>query len=418
MLMLFRQESIDHRRRRLFGEVVLSQPVRHGLLTLFLGGTIAVALAWMAAGTFSWTQSSPGFVVPAAGMAQVHAARGGTVERVLVREGERVAAGQPLLRISLDVSGAGGSIPARLRQEMEGRLAELDLQERTAGERQAQDRRRIEDRLAGIGAELARLDERLAGERELQRMADEEERRWAALAAAGNATRTDHARRRQQALGQANVVAELERQRAARETDRRDAENTLAALPLQLEERLSQLRAVRADLAKALTELELSAGYVLTAPISGRIAALQATEGQAAAPALSLVAIVPDGEAGTGAVEAHLLVPSRSAGLVTPGQTVRLRVDAFPYQRFGFVEGRVAQVSRTAYRPGELLAPVPFSEPVYRVVVALDRGTVEAYGKRRDLMPGMTLSADIIVDRRSFLDWLLDPLRAARLRTS
>jgi membrane fusion protein len=74
-------------------------------------------------------------------------------------------------------------------------------------------------------------------------------------------------------------------------------------------------------------------------------------------------------------------------------------------------------VPSAAYRPGDFIAPIPFEEPVYRVVVDPARRTVEGYGERRDLVSGMTLTADVVIERRTFLDAILDPLRAARLRT-
>jgi len=63
-------------------------------------------------------------------------------------------------------------------------------------------------------------------------------------------------------------------------------------------------------------------------------------------------------------------------------------------------------------RPGELLAPIDFKDTVYRVVVTLDRTSVTAYGEQRALTPGMTLTADVVTDRRHFIDWVLDPLKA------
>ena len=56
------------------------------------------------------------------------------------------------------------------------------------------------------------------------------------------------------------------------------------------------------------------------------------------------------------------------------------------------------------------------TEPSYRVTVDLERQTVTAYGSEVPLRPEMTLKANIIVDRRSLLEWLFDPLLSARGR--
>ena len=95
---------------------------------------------------------------------------------------------------------------------------------------------------------------------------------------------------------------------------------------------------------------------------------------------------------------------------------MRLRIDAFPYQRFGSVRGHVQQVSTASYKPSELLAPIQFQDTVYRVVIALERTSITAYEEERPLTPGMTLTGDVITDRRNFIDWVLDPIRAVRAR--
>jgi len=113
----------------------------------------------------------------------------------------------------------------------------------------------------------------------------------------------------------------------------------------------------------------------------------------------------------------HPSLPTRigpAIGFVKPGQHVRLRFDAFPYQRFGAYGGTIAQVANSMARPGELLTPVTLKEPAYRIKVALDRQTIDAFGREVPLEPDMTVHADIVLDQRSMLQWLLEPLLAAR----
>lgn len=97
------------------------------------------------------------------------------------------------------------------------------------------------------------------------------------------------------------------------------------------------------------------------------------------------------------------------------GQEVRVLYDAFPYQHFGTYRGRVTGVARTMLSGTDLAGPVALKEPAYKVVVMLDRQDVDAYGAPVPLQPDMLLKADIMLDRRSLLTWLLDPLLSARV---
>jgi membrane fusion protein len=76
----------------------------------------------------------------------------------------------------------------------------------------------------------------------------------------------------------------------------------------------------------------------------------------------------------------------------------------------------VRTISSTVLRPDQIVATIHVEEPVYRVVVALDQDAINAYGQRYRIRSGMALSADIVLDRRSFAQWLLDPIKALRGR--
>ena len=90
--------------------------------------------------------------------------------------------------------------------------------------------------------------------------------------------------------------------------------------------------------------------------------------------------------------------------------------DAFPAERFGSFRGTIVQISRTILAPKEVDAAVEIREPVYSMRVALAQQAVTAFGESVPLQPGMTLRANIVLDRRTFFDWLLEPINAVRER--
>jgi hypothetical protein len=59
--------------------------------------------------------------------------------------------------------------------------------------------------------------------------------------------------------------------------------------------------------------------------------------------------------------------------------------------------------------------PIKLSEPAYRVIAALERPDIDAYGKKVLLQPDMLLKADIILERRSLMSWLTNPLVSVRM---
>ena len=151
--------------------------------------------------------------------------------------------------------------------------------------------------------------------------------------------------------------------------------------------------------------------YVIRAPTAGRVTTVQAAVGEAADPRQLQLEIIPR----QAKLEAALLFPTRAFGFVHPGQEVRILYDAFPYQKFGAYRGHITSVSRAIVTGAEMSGPLALKEPVYRVTAALEREDIDAYGQKIALQPHMLLKADVLLEKRSLMSWLLDPLLSTRM---
>jgi membrane fusion protein len=118
---------------------------------------------------------------------------------------------------------------------------------------------------------------------------------------------------------------------------------------------------------------------------------------------------------------------ARAAGFIEPGQPVKLRYAAYPYQKFGQHQGTVISVDKTPYAPQELPPQVIAAlqsasqatpEATYRITVQLEQQTIDAYGKPQTLKPGMLVEADIIQRTQRIYEWMLDPLMGFAKRAS
>jgi membrane fusion protein len=128
---LFRPAVIEAQRRRVYGDVTLHQPARLAAFTIVAVISVSIGTAFLALGQFARKETVAGWVAPEAGLSAVYAPRGGVADSVLVRQGDVVAAGQPLLRLALDVSGGDGAVVPLQRAQARARLTELDLQSAT-----------------------------------------------------------------------------------------------------------------------------------------------------------------------------------------------------------------------------------------------------------------------------------------------
>jgi len=214
-------------------------------------------------------------------------------------------------------------------------------------------------------------------------------------------------------MEQESKLHDLERTQMVSRRDRLSLQGELDEIPFQSRADLANADRDIAQVEQDLAEAEARREIVVSAPEAGTVTSVQAERGVRAEPGVPLLSIVPAGSQ----LEADLFSPSRSIGFLKPGQRVLLRYEAYPYQKFGHYEGRVATISRSALNPGELPPQVAgltsligSNEPVYRITVKLQRQSVNVYGKPVALQPGMQLEADVLIENRKLIEWVLDPL--------
>lgn len=411
---LFRKEAIGHSLRRLDGAVLLGSSLSWALLSYGLAAVVIFVLLFASLATYARTESVSGWLVPHAGIIRLAARSGGVLEGVTVREGDLVDAGRPLarIRVSMDTSnGDSGQIleesaRAQLRAADLGAKAQIDklLSDRTQLIRQRIVLKARRDEVADVVNILT--SKRGLAESNLARAQTLKSTGYLsqqALDAASNALLTA---RHDVAAAKGDLLA-VDEQLA-------QVASQIAALPIMIAQANSSASADQAALGQKLEQITASNAYTLTSPIRGKVMALPVEIGQAVAAGSSILVLAPRDSP----LEAELLVPSRAAGFIKVGQAVALQYQAFPFQKFGSAEGRVVSVSRTVLAPSDLSLPgLQLQEPVFRVRVALARDYVSAYGQRTPLQPGMLLNADIVIDRRSLLEWLFDPIYAVSKRT-
>jgi len=123
-------------------------------------------------------------------------------------------------------------------------------------------------------------------------------------------------------------------------------------------------------------------------------------------------------------LEIEAMVSNRDIGFVRPGQRVAIKVDTFPFTRYGLLDGRVLSVSQDAIvrdKPQEATAnkaagaETSTSEPkgqelVYAARIALDRTRMQIDGNVVNLSPGMAVTVEVKTGSRTVISYLLSPL--------
>jgi membrane fusion protein len=410
---LFRQEAIDFlQQRNSWGEVVSLQPVSSTILGWTLAGLVAVSLCFLSIAQYARKETVSGYLTPTVGTAKIFVPQQGFIKDIKVKEGQEVAEGDPLLTVVTSQITANGddvnsTVLAVLAQQRNVVERQIAAEER----RTASERERLASTIKGIEGEIDQLEDQRNIQNERLKLSESFVATGAKLVASGALAAIELKRREQGALEQKQNVVTLDQQITARRTQLNDARHSLEQLPAVVAERVRVLRNDLSSIEQRVAEVNGRQAYVIKAPTSGRVSTLQATVGQIADPKHMQLEIIPvDAQ-----LQAELFFPTRAFGFVRPGQQVRLLYDAFPYQKFGTYRGSVTELSRAILSGNETTGPITLKEPAYRVTVALERPDIDAYGRKMPLQPDMLLKADVILEQRSLLRWLLDPVLSARM---
>ncbi|WP_036774520.1 HlyD family type I secretion periplasmic adaptor subunit [Photorhabdus australis] len=228
-----------------------------------------------------------------------------------------------------------------------------------------------------------------------------------------------------QTLSEKQVISKveyLEQEKEFLETARLIAQqsaelNVLQSQYINLEERLNSLKTQKerewfdkrkqAEVQLVVLEQELSKAHareqleIIRSPVTGTVQQLSVhTLGAVLQSAQNLMVIVPDDNVQLAEVQ----ILNKDAGFVHPGQQVTVKVDAFPYTRYGTIDGELLNISRDSTTDEQLGLVFPAQVSLKSNHIAIDNTNVE-------ITPGMSIVAEIKTDQRRVIDYLLSPIR-------
>ncbi len=415
---MFRTEVLDAQKNRLEGDVILVSPFTWfgltGLYVLLVFG----ALIYLAFGSYARTETVPGRIYPSTGVVAITPRTPGMVTHVAVRDGQQVRAGDLLAAVKVEQNSvAGHSAEERALQAVEGQITAYEQQNQFLRESLAAEIAGLQAQITGADAELVSFAEQIRAQTNIVELQRRENSEVQTLLETGAISRRELQRREETLISREQQLSSLIQQQAQVSSRREQAIRQIAERQASSLLQSSRIEVEVANLERSKAELEGRRSYTLTAPLDGRITALTARVGDSLDGARSLMSLIPTG----GKLQVELHVPSSAIGFMREGQEVRLRLDAFPYQRFGTVTSHIQRIAEAptieVQAPAGMAAQGMTSGPMYLVIATLDEDFLLAFGREMRFQPGMTLQATIITERRSLFEWLFEPVLAVQYRS-
>lgn len=365
-------------------------------------------------GSYTKRSTISGQLVPVGGQVKVYVPQAGIVFEKFVHEGQRVKRGEPLLTISSERYGSDAEpVQAGISRQLEHRRDSLRGELEKVLRLQLDERDSLSNKVASLQRELAILAQQTDSQRRLVALSSDATQRYQGLMDKGYISVDQLQQRQAELLGQRQALQGLERERATLQQQLTERRNELAGLDARQANQQADIQRQLSALEQNLAESEAKRTLLVTAPETGIATAVLADIGQTVDSSRPLLSIVP----ADAPLQAELYAPSKSIGFIKPGDSVLIRYQAYPYQKFGQYRGQVRSISQTSVSPAELTSMVggvpglgKDGEPLYRLQVSLDKQAVMAYGQSHPLQSGMLLDADVLQDTRRLYEWVLEPL--------
>ncbi|RMG31030.1 MAG: HlyD family type I secretion periplasmic adaptor subunit [Gammaproteobacteria bacterium] len=401
------------------------------LWTLLL--LVVCALCWSILGRVDIVTVAPGRVIPGGHARKVQAPTLGVVRALRVREGQPVTQGQLLVVLDPTEDDAELHRLRILHARAAARVERLDAllervrrgtpekrvgiptadgRERRLLESEWQARqhrlRALQREIESTRAERAAVQEEIAKREELLPLLEQRLRGYEAMAKSGYAARNRWLELKQQWIGMRHDLAVYRERRKKLDAAIEAARARWEAARVEFEEEVlkrrldaeTRMKALAQEMAKVRAKRRRQR---LRAPVDGIVQELAVhTLGAVVSPGQVLMKIVP----GTGDVEVEAWIRNQDIGFVHAGQRVRVKVETYPYIRYGLLEGRLVGVSADAISDERRGLR-------YSARIRLDRNALRVDGRPAPLRPGMRVTAEILTGKRRLIEYLLDPIEVA-----
>jgi hemolysin D len=408
------------------------------ICTLFL-----VALVWSILGKIDIVAVASGRIVVSERTKTLQPLEASVVKRVLVKDGEQVKAGQVLVELdATNASADQASVQEQLASAISeqwrtqalmlalqaGRAPVLPAQGEDAGDgwREGQplhiqaraqlqaEHQDIAAKLAKLGAEQARKQAEMATVRQTIAklhatlpMAQQREADFKRLADQGFMSSHAGQDRTRERIEQERDLATQQARLAEAQAGSSETANARAAYLAETQRSLSERHAEaatqRARLTQERSKTEQRTRLTqLAAPVDGTVQQVAIhTEGGVVTPAQVLMVIVPK----DAQVTAEVVVDNKDIGFVYAGQGATIKLETFPFTRYGTIEATVKSVTADAVNDEKRGA-------IFPAMLSLQKDSIDVDGKAIHLSPGMNVTAEIKTGKRRVIDYLFSPVKA------
>ncbi|MDZ8090994.1 MAG: HlyD family efflux transporter periplasmic adaptor subunit [Nostoc sp. DedQUE05] len=386
----------------------------------------AIVLPWAMLSKVDETGSARGRLEPQGRTVRLDAPVTGKVTAIKVKEGQTVLSGQTLLELESELTRTELQQTQAKLEGQQNRVNQLQLLknqlEMSLRTQQLQNQAQESEQLA----QLDQIHQKFNSSKQVYalefgrlKLAKNEVQRYQYLLQKGAISKSKLEEiegamfERQRLLEQAQsdiqqANTEIAKQQSTNQRIRRTGELTVLDSHKQLKELQAQVVDLQSEISqtkKQIHSLQFQLQQqTLRAPIAGTIFQLSINNaGTVVQPGQMVTQIAPNGVP----LIFRAQMPSQESGFLRVGMPVKLKFDAYPFQDYGVIEGKLHWISPDS----KVVETAQGNIENFELEIAVPQTYIQSGNKRIALTPGQTATAEVIVRQRRIVDFVLDPFK-------
>ena len=402
---LIRPEIYDNKDDK-YGSILLIRPISFSFFTSIVLLIVVFIVLYSYFGSYRSYESLRGVVISSKGVIDITAVKSGVVWSIKTEEGKIVKKGDPLFLVKTEKKLPTGGVDIKILQQLKYEVTLIESQIKEAKDIHEIHISMIEKNIHESTKELSYLKIKNNIHKKSHDSISEDVALYEDSLKKGQVTASQY---RDKLYQQQQLEIELLQDVidiSKLQAKITEANNEIQKSKAELSTTLNNLLQKQTEIRKQIINNNSESEYVLESPVDGKVSVLLAKLGLHVNNNDLLLTILPSNST----LQAEFYAPSRSIGFSTVNQEVLVRYDAFPYQKYGLHHGKIVSISETILQPEHVSKSIKITEPVYKILVELDKQYIETGNNKYNLQPGMALDGRFLGQKMKIIEWVLEPM--------
>jgi membrane fusion protein len=406
---IFRQEALAHRKAQWLGKAMLTGGVPAVAVVMFCVLSVMAILALLVCGMYTRRINVQAEVITQPHTIQLFAQQQGIISEQFVQAAQRVHKGQHLYQIDLGRITRSGNVSDNAVEAVQQEISQIAAMMGKLAADKTATLASLEKQYSQLAVTQKTSAQQLNNAREAMETMRQTMQNYEAYLQEGLVTKEQVSAHRGQFYQQQSAYQTLVTQVNQQQAELIKFKNDIATRSSGFDSQMSQYSNQRSELQKQLNEAHASGTLYVDSPAEGRLAATTVTTGQMVGAGDLLVQIVPITES---AYQLAVWVPNDGVPYIAVNDVVRIRYDAFPFEKFGQFSGKIialANVPSTAQEMSLSTNAPRDGQPYYKAVVQLDKQQFLYRDKALQLSGGLKAQVTLFLETRPLYQWMLAP---------